>query len=163
MKGRVVATLLVRAVVFGVLWWVVAEGDASFGVVPAAVVALAAAASVRFLPPRSNVLRWRGVLRFAPYFLGRSVAGGVDVALRAWNPRLPIDPGLVRVPLMLRSENARIAFAWAVSLLPGTVSAVLGDEELTIHAIDRTLPVRERLLELERRLADVFVGEEIDG
>jgi hypothetical protein len=61
------------------------------------------------------------------------------------------------------TDAARIAFAWAVSLLPGTVAAVLGDEELTIHAIDRTLPVRERLLELERRVADVFVGEEIDG
>ncbi|MFU8870022.1 Na+/H+ antiporter subunit E, partial [Natronococcus sp.] len=59
-----------------------------------------------------------------------------------------IDPGVVRVPLRLRSESARVAFAWAVSLLPGTVAAVLGDDELTIHALDTSLPLRERLLEL---------------
>jgi multicomponent Na+:H+ antiporter subunit E len=159
-SARWVATFAVRFVVFGVAWWVVSEGEPPLDLVPLLVVAAAAGASLPFVPPGSNPLRWRGVVRFVPYFLAQSVAGGVDVALRAWNPRLPIEPGVVRVPLLLQSESARITFAWAVSLLPGTVAAVLADDELTIHALDTTLPLRERLLELERRVADVFAAED---
>jgi multicomponent Na+:H+ antiporter subunit E len=151
-----VRTYVVRVLVFGALWWVVSEGAPSFGLVPFAVVALAAAASVRFVPPGSNPLSWRGVLRFVPYFVTQAVAGGIDVALRAWRPRLPVTPGLVTVPLTLRREAARVAFAWAVSLMPGTLAAVLGDDEIVIHALDTTQPLRERLLELERRVAAVF-------
>jgi multicomponent Na+:H+ antiporter subunit E len=157
--AAIVRTFTVRVLVFGTLWWVVSEGAPSFGVVPLAVVALAAAASVPFAPPGSNPLSWRGVLRFAPYFVAQAVVGGIDVALRAWRPRLPVTPGLVTVPLTLRREAARVAFAWAVSLMPGTLAAVLTDDELVVHALDTTQPVRERLLELERRVAGMFRDE----
>ncbi len=154
------ATYAVRLVVFGALWWVVSEGETPFGAVPGLVIAVAAGASLRLVPPRSNRVRWGGALRFVPFFLGQAIAGGLDVARRAWLPRLPIDPGIVTVPLLLRSEHARVALAWAVSLLPGTASAGLRDDGLTVHALDRRLPLRERLLELERRLADAFVEEQ---
>jgi multicomponent Na+:H+ antiporter subunit E len=151
---------VVRLAVFAAMWWVVSEGDVPCGIVSGTVVAVAAAASLVVLPAGSNPLRWRGVARFVPWFLAQAVAGGVDVARRAWSPRLPIDPGVVEVPLRLESASARIAFAWTVSLMPGTATVALGEDRVTVHALDQRLPVEAKLLELERRLAEAFAAEE---
>src|SRR5215472_16323937 len=64
---------------------------------PAAAVAVAAATlvSLRLLPPA----RWRvsqlGVAMLALRFPGQAVMAGVDVARRAFDPRLPLRPGFV--------------------------------------------------------------------
>ena len=151
---------IVRLVVFAGMWWVVSEGDLPFAIVSGAVVTVAAAASIVVLPAGSNPLRWRGVVRFVPWFLAQALAGGIDVARRAWSPGLPIDPGVVEVPLRLEGTPARVAFAWAMSLMPGTATVTLEEDRVTVHALDQRLPVEARLLELERRLAEAFVSEE---
>ncbi len=148
-----------RLAMFAAMWWVVSEGETPLGIVSGAAVALAAVASIVVLPAGSNPLRWRGVARFVPWFLAQAFAGGVDVARRAWSPGLPIDPGIVEVPLRLKSSPARVAFAWSVSLMPGTATATLEEHRITVHALDRSLPIEEKLLELERRLGEAFVAE----
>ena len=81
-----------RAACFCVLWLMLAgfhPGD-----LPAAAVAVAGATlvSLRLLPPG----RWRvsplGVARLALRFPGQAVIAGVDVARRAFDPRLPFRP-----------------------------------------------------------------------
>ena len=155
-----VTTFALRLLVFGAMWWFVSEGDTPFAVVPSTVIVLAAGASVRVLPARSNPLRWGGVALFVPWFLVRVFTGGLDVARRAWSPRMPIEPGFVDVPIRLRSTPARVALAWAVSLMPGTASTTLAEDRLIVHALDRSLPVTAMVADLERRLAAAFVNEE---
>lgn len=147
---------LVRALLLAVVWWAVSEGSAGAWTVGLPVVALAAAASLALAPdplPRPRLLP---LLAFLPFFVRRSIAGGVDVARRAFDPALPLAPALVRVPVEGMGPAERIAFALVVSLLPGTLSARLEGDRLRVHVLDEGLPVQAELLELEARLAPVF-------
>jgi multicomponent Na+:H+ antiporter subunit E len=96
------------------------------------------------------------MLRFVPYFLRASLLAGLDVMRRALDPRMPIDPALVRFPLRLPPGPARATLAAVVSLLPGTLSVELEHEQLLVHVLDRRLAAGQALGQLEDRVADVF-------
>ncbi len=126
-----------RAGIFALLWWILTEGDwASWGV---GVPVLVASTYATFLLRSPNAWRWNlvGLARFLPVFVWFSLRGGLDVALRALHPHCPLAPGLLVYPLRLRVGPARVFFANTVSLLPGTLSAELEDDRLTVHILER--------------------------
>ena len=64
----------------------------------------------------------------------------VDVAKRALNPKLPINPGIVKVPVGLKSEYELAMLANSITLTPGTITMDIVDEDgkifYYIHWID---------------------------
>jgi multicomponent Na+:H+ antiporter subunit E len=148
-RARLVAG---RTLLLALVWWALAEGDASSWPFALAVVPLALAASL-VLAPRPLGLRPLGAARFAAFFLRQSLAGGVDVARRAFAPSLPIAPAFARYELRLPPGAARVVLVNAVSLLPGTVSVALRERTLELHVLDTSLPVHETLAALEERVA----------
>jgi multicomponent Na+:H+ antiporter subunit E len=126
-----------------------------------AVGALAAAAatwvSLRLLPPATGCLRYTALLALVPHYLWQSVLAGIDVARRALDPRLPLNPGFVDCPLDFPPGVARNTFATITSLLPGTVPCGEGEEGLMYHCLDVADPVVEQLWEEERLLARALI------
>jgi multicomponent Na+:H+ antiporter subunit E len=154
---RAVLDVGIRIALAAVAWWAFTDGD--WRTAPIAVVSVLAsvAASVVVLPPTDTTrVRALGVARFIPYFLVESILGGIDVLRRSIDPRLPVTPGFVEVELRLPAGPARIVFAATVSLLPGTLSARLGERELLIHALATDTEVLAGVRRLEERVADVF-------
>ena len=102
--------------------------------------------------------RWSlaGAARFLPYFIWNSLRGGIDVAARALNPGLPIDPAVVRYELRLDCTVARVLMANTVTLLPGTLSAELQGNILLVHVLNASGPYMDTLSTLERRIGDLF-------
>jgi multicomponent Na+:H+ antiporter subunit E len=148
--------LLERLVLFAALWWVLSEGDSSswlFGVLFAL---LASVASLRLTPERGWRIRPLGALRLFAYFAVQSVVGGVDVALRAIRPSMPIAPGFVTCAVRLPTESARVLLADTVSLLPGTLSSGFEGSTLVIHVLDCGLPVADDVRRVEERIADAL-------
>jgi multicomponent Na+:H+ antiporter subunit E len=146
----------VRTVFVTALWLVVSEGDTNSLVVGIPLSVLAAAVSVRLYPdpvPRIDPL---GFVRFAGFFVVNSILGGVDVAVRAFRPSLPLEPDNIIYRLRLEGLAARILFVNTVSLLPGTLSAQLRDGELLVHVLDCSRPVQEELRVVEDRIGDLF-------
>lgn len=145
-----------RAVGFTLLWWILTGGNQLSWVVGLPVVAGATGASLVLLPS----IRWSwsliGVLRFLPFFLWQSWIGSMDVVRRALHPCLPLVPSLWNYQLRLPPGSARVFMVNLVSLLPGTLSAELQNNCLTVHGLDENLPVREGLQVLEARVADLF-------
>jgi len=138
------------------LWWALTDGDTGtwwFGL-PLAVIA--ALLSIRLLPAKGRLWSLKGLLRFIPFFLYQSLHGGLDVAVRALRPRLPIAPALIHYSVRLPEGAARIFFADVISLLPGTLSAELDDVRLRVHVLDEGLPVTQKLSALEDRVAELF-------
>ena len=83
---------------------------------------------------------------FTLHFLRQSVSSGVEVAWRAFNPRLPLDPGFVVYPCRLRSAGSRSAFCALSSLLPGTLPTGANEEgALIVHCLDVGQPVAANL------------------
>lgn len=132
-----VGAAVVRAAGFLGLWLVLAGVDLAD--LPAAAVAVGGATwvSLRLLPPAPGRLRPVALVRLAARFLQQSVVGGVDVAWRAFHPKLPLRPGLVVYPVRLRPGAAQNTFATLAGLVPG--STPVGPAEgggLLIHCLD---------------------------
>ena len=64
-----------------------------------------------------------------------------------------LDPGLVSYATLLPEGSARIFFVNSISLLPGTLSAELQGNRVTIHTLDRGLPIWANIQKLEYHVA----------
>ncbi len=112
--------------------------------------------SIYTVPPGQWVFRPLGVARFIPYFLITALRGGWDVARRVFFRTVPIDPDFVTIEHDPDPRKTLI-LAWVISLLPGTASAVITEETIVVHVLDKKLPVAEEIRELKKRINEMFV------
>jgi len=146
--------VLRRGLLFALVWWVLVGGEIASWWIGVPAVLLAAAASFALLSPVTVV--WYELFRFVPFFLIRSLLGGLDVAWRALHPSMPISPHLIEYPIQLPSGLPCVFMANTVSLLPGTLSAELGSECLRVHVLNGRKDVLSELETLEQRVAALF-------
>ncbi|MFO1050421.1 MAG: Na+/H+ antiporter subunit E [Geminicoccaceae bacterium] len=137
--------------------WLLLYGDDLAGMAVGITVAAAAAwVSLRLLPPASARLRPLALGALGLHFLWQSVVAGVDVAWRALDPRLPLQPGYVTCRLRLAPGPWRSAFLALASLLPGSLPAeVAPDGRALIHGLDLRQPVAEDIAAAEARFAGI--------
>jgi multicomponent Na+:H+ antiporter subunit E len=136
----------------------VAVFEARADALPVIVLAAAAAAVVTTrLPARAPFrLQPLQLLLHLPWFTAFAARGGVDVAVRALAPRGVVRPGFVDYDIRMQDPVARVMFANAVSLMPGTLTARLEQRRLRVHMLDERADVVPRLAALEQRVARVF-------
>jgi multicomponent Na+:H+ antiporter subunit E len=164
---RAPGAAVLRVVLFTFIWIALAGPDIDSWVigVPAILAATWAslALSGRKSPDRNRrVPSILGMLRFIPFFLWESLRGGIDVAARVMTPRPRVDPGMRSYRMRLQSAAARLVFVDSVSLLPGTLSADLQGDLVTVHALDVGDDIERSLQGLERKVADLF-DERLDS
>jgi len=75
---------------------------------------------------------------YVPMFLWECLKANIDVALRVLNPRLPINPGIVKVKTVLKSDTGLTFLANSITLTPGTLCVDIDAEKgvLYIHWIN---------------------------
>jgi multicomponent Na+:H+ antiporter subunit E len=71
---------------------------------------------------------------FVVWLLVRIVAASVQVAYFALNPRLPFEPTFVRFRTTMRRPLSRVILAVAITVVPGTLTVHLRDDEFLVHA-----------------------------
>ena len=73
-------------------------------------------------------------------FMGELWKANVDVMKRALSPKLPVNPGIVKVPVDLKSEYGQSMLANSITLTPGTITMETTEENgqnyYYIHWID---------------------------
>lgn len=154
------ASNLFTAILLAFIWWLLAGDDpASWWI---GVPAVMAGVGVRRLLPPVAPQGWRPVQlpAFIVYFLQQSVLSGWDVIKRTFDPRLPLAPGLLTYTPRLTGRFAKVFFANAISLLPGTLSTDFDGPDLIVHVLDGNARNAENLRVLEERIARLF-GEEV--
>ncbi|TCO78299.1 Na+/H+ antiporter subunit E [Chromatocurvus halotolerans] len=149
-----------QAAVLGGLWLILTGADPGSLVV--GVPAVLFAALVSDFRGRGTSIRIVPLLRFLPVFLLRSVVAAFDVARRTLAAGLPISPGLVSHDLTLPPGASRVVFMNTVSLLPGTLSATLKGDRLTVHVLDDGRDHPAELAALEKTMAGIFPGASRD-
>jgi len=97
-----------------------------------------------------------GALKFFLFFVWKSVVGAIDVARRAFHPRLPLEPVLREYRLRLPDGHGKVFFVNVVSLLPGTLSVELKSAGLVIHVLDGVGPYVQELKILEEQIGHMF-------
>jgi multicomponent Na+:H+ antiporter subunit E len=156
---------LLRATGFAGFWLLLARpwepapaeavlADLAVGLIAAT---LATRASLRLLPPAPGRLRLGPLARLVGRFLGQSIVGGLDVARRAFDPRLPLNPGYLHYPSRLPDGTQRAVYGALTSLIPGTLPVGSGpDGALVYHCLDLDQPVAKGLARDETLLAAVL-------
>ena len=153
------STTLTRGVAFFVLWMVLMQSTQPADLAVGVFATLGATwLSRHLLAPTAGHLRFGSLFALLPHFIWESVRAGIDVARRAFDPRLPLRTGFVNCPLDFPPGLARNTFATITSLMPGAVSADATDDALIYHSLDTTQPVVEALWKEEKLLARALIA-----
>lgn len=148
-----------RLLFFAGVWFLLSGGHLHSWPFGLAATLMATWLHLRLSPRPVTALRPLAVLRFIPFFMVRSISGGIDVMVRVLHPRLPIDPALLTYPLTIDHDGGRILLANSITLLPGTMSVRLGADAIEVHTLDKGLPVLATIADLERRIMQLYVPD----
>jgi multicomponent Na+:H+ antiporter subunit E len=102
--------------------------------------------------PIEHALR---ALVYVPWLLWEIAKANFDVARRILDPRLPIDPRVIRVRASQRRDLARVIYANSITLTPGTVSIDVAGDRITVHALTREAAEGLAAGEMDRRVSRV--------
>lgn len=87
-----------------------------------------------------NPKRWAYLVLYVPIFVKGSVLASLDIAWRVVHPKMPIRPGIVRVPTHLRKDWEITLLSNSITLTPGTLLVDFDQKrnELYVHWIHVT-------------------------
>lgn len=173
--GTWASAFLVRGLLLGLVWIFFAGWEADYAVYGVISVTAATALSLGLLPPSgpARITRWPRRLWFslvlAGWFIGQSVAGGVDVALRALRRTPDIEPAVVRAPIQLPAGHGRELALLMMNLMPGSMAQRVTDgagtaaeegadgpvveaREVELHTLAEELDPARQWAQLQRRV-----------
>ncbi len=145
-RPGITGSAISRSIGFFGFWLILTGADPS-DLVAGLVAAVAATwASLRLMPVQPWDLRPIRLAGYVLHFLHQSVTAGMDVAWRALDPRLRLQPGFVVYQAQLPPGTTREAFCAIMSLMPGTLPCGPAEGNgLMIHCLDVTQPIAEQL------------------
>lgn len=152
-----VRAALVRFIGF-FLFWVIVAGpkflDLMVGVLAAFVTVWV---SLKLMPPGDARVRPVKLAKYTLRFFRQSVVAGLDVARRALDPRMPLQPGFITYRTQLPQGKTLYTFYTVSSLLPGTLPTGTDENGATaIHCLDVTQPVARQMAEEEALFAEAL-------
>lgn len=123
-------------------FWLLISGHYTVFMITLGIVSLS---GVLLLSGRMDMLNqglhtWRFYMRLPSYsfwLLWQIIQSNLDVAWRILHPKLPINPGFIRVPLSQKKDLAKLVHANSISLTPGTVSTDINESSIEVHVLTR--------------------------
>jgi multicomponent Na+:H+ antiporter subunit E len=103
--------------------------------------------------PRVRVLR---LVPFVFWLLWRMMGSAVQIAYIVINPKVPPEPGIVTVPIGLSSPAARAILANSITLVPGTMTLEMTEDEITVHSFTPDAMEDLATAALQNRIAAAF-------
>ncbi|MCK9265337.1 Na+/H+ antiporter subunit E [bacterium] len=82
-----------------------------------------------------QIKRYFAFIKFLGVFFVQVVHANFIMAYRVLSPNLPIKPGIVEIPLYLKSPLGRVILANAITLAPGTFTMDITSDTLILHWI----------------------------
>lgn len=109
-----------------------------------------------------KVRLWFRILRYFPWLLYKIIQSSVHLSRLILDPALPIDPQLFTINSNLRHHGAVVLLGNSITLTPGTITAEVERNSLTVHAIDKAScgDVVDRVI--ESKVAEIFSDEKSD-
>jgi multicomponent Na+:H+ antiporter subunit E len=109
-----------------------------------------------------TAVRWRHGLLY-PFVLALNILkANFQVAALVLDPRMPIDPILMRFKTTYETDAAKIILGNSITLTPGTVTLDIQDKEFFVHALSPGLASSLIDGSDQDRVAKVF-GESLSG
>lgn len=92
-------------------------------------------------------------LKFTPIFIKALVQANIEVAKIVLSPKLPINPGIVKLKTTLKNDYDKLILANAITLTPGTITIDMRGEDIYIHVLNLKTTDKEIL---QREIIDSF-------
>lgn len=73
---------------------------------------------------------------YIPVFIYKLVIANLDMAYRVLSPKLPINPGIVKVPTDIKNDFGKLVLANSITLTPGTLSLDVEDGHVLVHWVN---------------------------
>ena len=80
-------------------------------------------------------LRYGRVLFYIPWLIWQIVVASLQVAAVVLNPKMPIDPALLRFKTELPNTSAKVILGNSITLTPGTITIQIKGDEFLVHAL----------------------------
>jgi len=165
LKGALLPALLVF-VVYIAFSGSVALYDIITGLIVAVLAGLLFSELLVKAPRKSLEIKRLGYLLvyIAYFFLVAEVKAHLDVIKRILNPKLPINPGIVRVPYRVASDYSIVGVATSITNTPGTVVVDLSKEKgcFYVHWINVRATEPEKCREMISKNFERFLGKVFD-
>lgn len=130
-------------IVWIILTWPFSEGSIDLQMTVAGLIAsiIVAVLFHEILPKEHHIfvspIRIFWFLVYLPVFFFYVLKANLDVVYRALHPKMPINPGIVKIKTNLKTDSAITALANSITLTPGTLTVDLTDDGfLYIHWIN---------------------------
>lgn len=84
--------------------------------------------------------RWAYGIAYFPAYVWAEIKSHADVIYRILHPKMPIKPGIVKVPTDLKTDFGITGLANSITMTPGTLSVEVNEKEpsLYVHWISAT-------------------------
>ncbi len=156
-KGSQLLAFVLALVVWMLMTWELDPGNLMVGALVSLAGSLLYGEAMAGQPHKAlNPLRYLWFLYYLPVFLWEMVKANIDVAYRVLHPRLPIDPGLVKIRTGLKSETGRTLLGNSLTLTPGNTTVDIIGDQLYIHCIDVNRRVDVTAGRYEKIIARIF-------
>jgi multicomponent Na+:H+ antiporter subunit E len=76
------------------------------------------------------------VFIYIPVFVWKLILSNLDIARRVLSPKIPLNPGIVKVKTDLKSDLGKLTLANSITLTPGTLSIDVEDDHIYVHTVD---------------------------
>jgi multicomponent Na+:H+ antiporter subunit E len=151
--------LILAFVIWMILTWSVDIQFVIAGLIASAIIAVL---FHKILPKEYQVflspVRMFWGLVYIPVFFYYVIKANFDVVYRALHPKMPINPGIVKIKTTLKTESGITALANSITLTPGTLTVDLTDDGfLYIHWINVQSDDIEQATELIARRFEWFL------
>lgn len=138
-------------------------GDIVAGLVVAAFVALVMREMIRVnLVRMIKPMPWFWMIVYLFVFGYYAIKGGLDVAYRVLHPAMPINPGIVKVRSVLKSDTGRTMLANSITLTPGTLTIEVTDDGvfyvhwLNVRSVEEEAAAEQILRRFEWYIQRIF-------
>lgn len=95
---------------------------------------------------------WRLPVYWA-WLLWQIVKANVEVAIAALIPQRKVRPSVFHVPMNLRSAVGKVTYANSITLTPGTVTLLLEQDSVEVHALLTSSAEGIKSGQMERKVA----------
>jgi multicomponent Na+:H+ antiporter subunit E len=101
----------------------------------------------------------KNFILYLPWLIYQIYLANVHVVYLVWNPKMPIDPKIIRFKTKWRGDLVLVTMANSITLTPGTITLDIQEGEYYVHALSKK--VADDLLggEMQDRVGRIY-GEE---
>jgi multicomponent Na+:H+ antiporter subunit E len=80
-------------------------------------------------------LRFGRVFFYIPWLIWQIVIASLQVAAVVLNPKMPIDPALIRFKTKFPNTSAKVILGNSITLTPGTITIQIKGDEFLVHGL----------------------------